>query len=66
MTVKCPSCNGTGYIVTDCPYCRNSDSFEFTNLAHIKCNCCNDTGYFEDVCPSCNGLGVIHEDNKSA
>ncbi len=55
MSKDCPTCGGKGIVFTDCPYCRDCDSFEHSELARKICVCCNNTGYLESVCPTCAG-----------
>lgn len=58
MSAKCPVCGGRGTVATDCPYCRDSDSFEHHDLTGKNCPSCNSVGYVEDVCPACGEGGT--------
>ncbi len=66
MSKECPACHGTGYILEDCPYCRNTDSFEFENLSSVTCKNCNGKGYHEDTCPICNGSGFAENEEYAS
>lgn len=57
MQKNCPTCHGTGKVHSDCPYCRNSDDFYFTQLRPGSCTACGGDGYMEESCPVCNGTG---------
>lgn len=59
MLKPCPACGGHGQVMKDCPYCRNTDYFEFSNFEQKQCKCCKDTGLFADTCPYCGGTGYI-------
>ncbi len=54
---KCSSCHGTGKILTDCPYCRCSDDFYYSQLRPGNCMACGGDGYLDEICPVCNGTG---------
>jgi len=55
MSTLCPDCGGKGVITADCPYCRDCDSFEHSELAEKTCLGCGDTGCLETICPACKG-----------
>jgi RecJ-like exonuclease len=57
LNAVCPGCHGTGKVLIDCPYCRNTEQFEHEELTSGVCHCCNNNGHLEDVCPICNGTG---------
>ncbi len=65
MFVPCTDCGGSGYTIVDCPYCRNTDSFEFDHLPALPCKCCGGTGIFEDLCPTCGGKGKIEKPDSA-
>lgn len=65
MLKACPSCNGTGILFSDCPYCRCTDDFEYTQLSPGACIACHDLGYLEDICHICNGTGQITVDSST-
>jgi len=57
MSKACSTCHGTGIVTIDCPYCRNTDDFEFAQLRPGTCIACKGHGYLEYLCPTCDGAG---------
>lgn len=59
MLKTCPNCHGTGILINDCPYCRSTDDFYFTQLRPGNCKACEGDGYLEECCQTCKGSGQI-------
>lgn len=57
MYIECTSCHGSGLLISDCPYCRDSDDFEHEHLRPGPCPACKGHGYLEETCPVCGGAG---------
>lgn len=54
MNNPCPTCGGKGLITIDCPYCRDCDPFEHSDLTGKTCLACSGEGFLEQVCPFCS------------
>lgn len=57
----CSHCTGSGIYPVDCPYCRETDSFEHDNLTPGECIACHSSGCVDIACPFCNGTGYIQQ-----
>lgn len=56
-TQTCPHCAGSGKYLINCPYCRETDTFEHDDLTPGECIACRNSGYIEISCPFCHGTG---------
>jgi len=66
MPMHCSRCKGTGYVAVDCPFCRDTDSFEHEDLTRTECLVCEGSGIMEDVCPECQGKGLSTSSQRIA